>query len=423
MRTFLSKGAFTFCLSAIVATASAQEELVGALAYSVIKKLDNGVEVRNGGFGSAMTGHPLKPNHFYVLTDRGPNVDFDGPEGKGKKFPVPGYSPRIAEVERLGNGELRIARTLTLHAPGGEPITGLPNPEGMGATGETPYDYAGRVLGFDPYGLDPEGIAALKDGGFWVSDEYGPHIVHYSSAGYELERLNPFGTGTGGRKLPKVFANRRPNRGMEGLAITPDEQRLVGVMQSTLFNPSKKAVKNKTLTRILTLDIATGEAHQYLYRQEADNLSNSEIAAISKDEFLMVERDGGFAGEKAKYKRLYKIDLRGATDVSGDFDSQTGMQINGKALEELSWDELAAAGVQPVRKTLVVDLLAQMNYPHDKLEGLWIMDANKVAVINDDDFAVAEQNGNVAQKIIPATGRVDANTLYVIDLEKPLNSD
>ncbi|ABC27565.1 hypothetical protein HCH_00665 [Hahella chejuensis KCTC 2396] len=37
--------------------------------------------------------------------------------------------------------------------------------------------------------------------------------------------------------------------------------------------------------------------------------------------------------------------MRGATDVSGDSDSQTGMQINSKALEELSWDELAAAGV------------------------------------------------------------------------------
>ncbi|ABC27566.1 hypothetical protein HCH_00666 [Hahella chejuensis KCTC 2396] len=70
-------------------------------------------------------------------------------------------------------------------------------------------------------------------------------------------------------------------------------------------------------------------------------------------------------------------------------------------------------------KTLVFDLLAQMNYPHDKLEGLWIMDANKVAAINDDDFAVAERNGDVVQKVPPATGRIDANTLYVTDLGNP----
>ncbi len=33
------------------------------------------------------------------------------------------------------------------------------------------------------YGLDSEGLAALNDGTFWVSDEYRPHIVHYDANG------------------------------------------------------------------------------------------------------------------------------------------------------------------------------------------------------------------------------------------------
>jgi len=52
---------------------------------------------------------------------------------------------------------------------------------------------------------------------------------------------------------------------MEGLAVTPDEKTLVGIMQSTLYNPSKKAATNTTLARIVTFDLDTGETHQYLY--------------------------------------------------------------------------------------------------------------------------------------------------------------
>ena len=59
----------------------------------------------------------------------------------------------------------------------------------MGGTGEIPYDGAGNPivvdssrtydattnpLKLDNYGLDSEGLVALKEGTFWVSDGYGP---------------------------------------------------------------------------------------------------------------------------------------------------------------------------------------------------------------------------------------------------------
>ncbi|WP_020409252.1 esterase-like activity of phytase family protein [Hahella ganghwensis] len=411
--------AMTICVSAGNLLASDFD--ASSLSYSVITKLDNGTEVRNGGYGSAMTAHPTMPDHFYLLTDRGPNANFTGKEGKGKKFSAPDYTPRIAEVKLNSDGSIHIVRTILLQAPDGRPITGLPNPEGMGSTGEVPYDNHGKVLNLDPYGLDSEGLVAMKDGTFWVSDEYGPHIVHYSAKGVELERINPFGSGTGHRKLPAVFANRRANRGMEGLAITPDEKTLVGIMQSTMFNPSKQEISNKTLTRIVTFDIASGLTKQYLYHQDADNLSNSEIAAINDHEFLVIERDGGFLGDKAEYKRLYRIDLTAATDVNGDFSAPTGLLIGNKTLEQSSWDDLALAGITPVTKELVADVLADLNYPHDKLEGLWVRSAWEIGVINDDDFAVtADKEGTVIQKVLKATNEVDANTLYTFKLNKPL---
>jgi hypothetical protein len=390
-----------------------------ALPYQVLTSMENGTEIRNGGYGSAMTAHPSLGDHFYALTDRGPNAKYQGPEGKGKIFPTPEYTPRIG-LFRLSNGEVEQVKVILLKDPKGKLITGLPNPKGMGDTGEVAYANDKSVLQADPFGLDSEGLVALKDGSFWVSDEYGPHIVHYSATGIELERINPFGTGTGGRKLPAVFANRRANRGMEGLAITPDEKVLFGIMQSTLYNPSKKAISNKNLTRIVSFDIATGKTEQFLYQQEANNLSNSEIVALNQQQFLVIERDGGFAGasgkKQAKFKRIYQIDLSQATDVSGDVDDELGLTFAGKTLEQMTWQELAQQGIKPVKKTLVNDLLVDMPtpYPHDKLEGLWLRADKQLAVLNDDDFAVAAKGEQVIQKILPANQTIDRNTLYLL---------
>ena len=49
-----------------------------------------------------------------------------------------------------------------------------------------PYDPIHEPIKLDDYGLDSEGLAALNDGTFWVSDEYGPHIVHYDANGKKL---------------------------------------------------------------------------------------------------------------------------------------------------------------------------------------------------------------------------------------------
>jgi hypothetical protein len=39
-------------------------------------KKDGMLEIRNGGYGSDMTGHPANKNQFYALTDRGPNTTY-----------------------------------------------------------------------------------------------------------------------------------------------------------------------------------------------------------------------------------------------------------------------------------------------------------------------------------------------------------
>src|SRR5690606_3899051 len=137
------------------------------------------------------------------------------------------------------NGEVKKIKDILLKRPDGSLISGLPNSSSLGGTGETPYDADGNPilvdnnlpydeqtnpLKLDDYGLDGEGLVALSDGTFWISDEYGPHIVHFDAEGEEIERINAFTSDTRTiYNLPAEFANRRANRGMEGLTVTPDE--------------------------------------------------------------------------------------------------------------------------------------------------------------------------------------------------------
>jgi len=397
-----------------------------ALHHPEILGESKSVQIRHGGFGSAIARVPGEDDQMYLLTDRGPNFNTATKGQKG--FPVPDYTPTIGRFRVTIDG-LELLEAIRLKDPDGNLISGLPNPAGMGATGETAVNVDGLPLvANDPYGLDSEGLVALADGTFWISDEYGPHMVHFDRDGRELERINPFGTGTGGRSLPKVFATRRANRGMEGLAITNDGRWLVGIMQSTMYNPKKdtKTLKSKSpITRILFFNIASGATRQYVYIQEAPGLSNSEILAIPgyPDQFLVIERDGRFLkhpDKPAKYKRVYRIDISGATDISDPADSETGKLVKGKTIEQLYAEgALAAAGIAPVTKSLLIDLL-ERDYPHEKAEGLAIFNATTLIVGNDDDFGVTSSKGRLSQKILPATGQVDTNTLYYYTLDRPL---
>jgi len=375
----------------------------------------NSVDVIHGGFGSGSAAHPTRKGEFYVITDRGPNTDYLN----GKKFLVPDFTPTIMHFKINADGNIEVIKYIKLKNPSGQPITGLPNPAGMGSTGETAYDSSGNVLGTDNYGLDSESIVAAADGTFWVSDEYGPHIVHYSAEGVELERISPIGVNTGPRKLPAVLAKRRANRGMEGLCITPDGKTLVGTIQSTMYVPTKALATNTTLTRIVTFDIATGQTKQYLYKQNGSGSDSvCDITAISSTEFLVIERDGNY-GSQGGTKKVYRINIAGASDVNGtDITAVDGMKINNKTLEQSTWDEITNAGIKPVSKVLAVDLVAKLGYEHDKFEGIVYLGNNKLAVFNDDDFGVLDDgNGNPKAKILPKTGKVDKGTMYVVDIQ------
>ena len=103
-----------------------------------------------------------------------------------------------------------------------------------------------------------------------------------------------------------------------------------------------------------------------------------------------------------------------------------GLTINGATLEQFigqdndHWHELKMLSINPVIKTLVVDVIAELDYPHDKVEGLWLRQDGSLGLLNDDDFAITDvtmTDGSNAleQKYLDTAKTIeDANRLYIV---------
>jgi hypothetical protein len=396
-----------------------------------------GVTLTGGAFGSSLYPDPGHPGEYYGLEDRGPNVT--APNGDDVE-PVPSYDPSIA-LFRLTGGDAVLQRLIPLRDAAGHPYSGLVNSQNP--TGEKIEDSGGHVLATDPNGYDSEGLVALPDGTFWVSDEYGPFVTHFSRDGRQLQRLSPLDG-----SLPAELAHRVANRGMEGLTITPDGKTLVGMMQSALQQPDLNGsnAKNLAPVRIVTYSLRTHALHEYLFlldNPKTTGVAVSEITALSDSTFLVDERDGNFPGAGV-YKKLWKIDISGATDVGpaakvpgAVYDPASGLEIGGKSIEAVTLGEdtaqagatLSADGITPVSQSLFLDvdqLLLSLSpqakfFDHDKIEGVAALDHGREIVIsNDSDFGISGVTSTappwqLQAKIDPATGQQDDGEYLVID--------
>ncbi|MEC3914803.1 esterase-like activity of phytase family protein [Nocardia sp. CDC160] len=394
-----------------------------------------GVPVQASGYGSAFTPVPGSTDEFYGLTDRGPNVD--GKAKNEKIAPVPDFTPQIAKFKLVGN-KATVESTILLKNPAGQPFNGLVDTSA--STGETMKDLTGKTLAPTDHGIDSEGLVALPDGSLWVSDEYGPFLVHFDAKGTELERLAP------GRGLPKELSYRTPNQGMEGLTITPDGNTLVGVIQSALSEPGVTNSRETPVTRLVTVDLKTRAVKEFAVPLEnpKEKLAISEITALTNTTFLIDERDGNKA-PKAN-KKLWTIDISGATDIGprskvagAPYDPDKGILIDGKPLEVYvgtvsTADAVAAlkkANITPVAKTANLDLAGLLDslnpdgkfFGHDKIEGVATTDGGKTLYIsNDSDFGLEALTGDqppygLKAKIL-ANGVQDTGEILAVDTTK-----
>ena len=207
------------------------------------------------------------------------------------------------------------------------------------------FYFTGRSDGFDPSQsslngsnarLDTEGLRVSNDGrSVYISDEYGPYVYQFDRATGARIRTFTLPANLGITNLSAVGATeisnntasgRIANKGMEGLAITPDGSTLYGFMQSPL---AQDGGDGKRYNRIVKINIASGAVNEYAYDSKvldpasstgaSKTYNSSELLAVNDHQFLVLERDGKGLGDgsPAVMKQLRLVDLAGAADVSG----------------------------------------------------------------------------------------------------------
>ena len=367
--------------------------------------LENGVKANLlGGMGSGLAW--AGGSTFLALPDRGPNATPWNPAIDDTSSYIARFHTLQLGLTASGSGALPFTLTPTLT---GTTLLYSPTALAYGAGGAArlgnttdKFYFSGRSDNFDATKnsthpnngrLDPEGLRVSKDGkSVFVSDEYGPYVYQFDRATgariatFELP-ASTFGVAKlsshGADEISGNTTGRVANKGMEGLAITPDGKTLVGFVQGPLIQDGGDGGR---ANRIVTIDIATHAVKQYAYdnRVGSKNYNSSEIFALNDHQFLVLERDGKGLGDgsAAAFKSIYLVDLNGAQDVS---------DLSGEA----------ALIAKAPAKTLFLDLKAALNAAGiasdkipAKLEGLAFGDdvvingvlTHTLYVANDNDF-------------------------------------
>lgn len=405
-------------LLALSATAGAAPILVatGSLGGTTDKSglagvLENGVDANAvlGGMGSGLAW--AGGSTFLALPDRGPNATawsaaLDNTTSFISRFQT--VSLGLTQTSNGGNYNYTLTPNLTsttlLYSA--SPLNyGAATP---GINTSDKFYFSGRSDNFsgsastNPLNarLDPEGIRVSNDGkSVFITDEYGPYVYQFNRATGErmatftlpsaltAANLAPSGTA----EISANTSGRVANKGMEGLAITPDGKTLVGFMQSPLIQDGGDGGR---ANRIVTIDIATGATKQFVYdnylADTKKTYNSSEILAINDHEFLVLERDGKGLGDgsKAVVKRIYKIDLSNATEI-GALNGGNGISGESALLQyavnkTLFLDLKAALNGAGVSDANIPAKLEGMAFGEDILEGLTRY--HTLYVANDNDF-------------------------------------
>jgi len=383
---------------------------LGKVSFRGNKTMDFTVGIGSGAFH--YKGDP--DNVFYTVTDRGPNIkcsavkkllgadnaDLCGGDKKGKVFPIPRFAPTIFKIALNDDRSFSVLETVTLKNSVGQPVSGVVNPLTTSNT-ENGYANMGGKLAFDSEGLDVESMVRMSDGTFWISDEYAPSIAHVAADGRILKRLVPTGLDkdlSGANypvmaKLPGILKWRKLNRGIESIAVSDDEKSLYFAMQSPLAYPNVKTYKSSNAVRLFKMDIATLKVvGEYIYplddpksftvdnstkARKQNNVKVSEMTALKGDRLLVLERI-------SKTTKFYVVDLAKGRNIAG---SKWDAEVVSPSLEQLKVEGMAKKNIPALEKTLVMNTDNRGGMPK-KIEGIGLVDAKTLMLINDNDFGI-----------------------------------
>ncbi|MER5326193.1 esterase-like activity of phytase family protein [Streptosporangium roseum] len=237
--------------------------------------------------------------------------------------------------------------------------------------------------------FDVESIVRTLDGTYWIGDEFGPFLLHFSPTGRLLEA--PV-------SLPDVKAPENPfldggqpnlgrSKGFEGMARSVDGRRLYPLLEGTVTGDPSGSLRMHEFD--LRRQTYTGK--RWTYRLDSPDNAIGDMIAVDRNRFLVIERDN-LQGDAARTKRIYLVDTRD----------------------------------QDLRKTLVADLLDLANphglggfgetfrFPFQTIEDVVILDDRTLGVLDDNNFPFSAGR---------TPGRPDDNEFITIRLSRPLLAD
>ena len=405
------------------------------------KKNPAGANVNRNGFFSDLF-YDTKKKDWYALSDRGPGGGLISYGTRVQRFTL------TYDATGAISG-YQITKTIPFMNANNTPFNGL-NPNLLNGDNS--------VLGNS---FDPEGLVVGQGGHLFVSDEYGPSVYEFTSSGHFIRAFTP-----PDNLLPRLngtldfFADppttgRQGNRGYEGLAINTSRTKLYAILQDPLqeeglsppppasqANPGRRS-RN---VRIVEYDIASGMSERQLVYQldtvadinarnpaetafgataQGRNIGASSIYGLSDTEFLVLERDNRGRGVDNPtginpgplHKRIYKIDISAATDVS--------------EISLVGTNDVLPAGVIAVGKTLFLDLLEAIDgaghWQPEKIEGFAVgpqlpNDKRLYIAGTDNDYSVTQTGAGEQFDVCIQTdddGAVTATTQVEIDTACP----
>ena len=258
---------------------------------------------------------------------------------------------RDFKTARGGSGKLMVKDTIVLRDPNhkaGFPIVNEDSAER-------------RLTGAD---FDPESLVLAPDDTFWIGEEFGPFLLHFSRDGRLLEA--PFaleGIVSPDDPLGRA-ANIKSSKGFEGLSLSADKSALDGLLEGPVAGDDAKQL------RIYRFDLAskTWDDKPRYYQMEDAKHSIGELEILPNGKYLVIERDS-FQNAAARFKRIYEIDL--------DFTSGKGNLLLPKReradlLNISDPDHLASSGV--------------FRFPFQTIESVLPLDNDRVIVMNDNNY-------------------------------------
>ena len=173
------------------------------------------------------------------------------------------------------------------------------------------YTKQRRLTGAD---FDIESMVVAPDGSFWIGEEFGPYLLHFSRDGVLLR--NPVPMPYPGRKGVQVkspsnptlaageIANLRNSKGFEAMAGSANGRYLYPILEGYLDGDDKR-------TRVISqfdtrLNRYTGRT--WKYQTDTDDNLVGDVFMTAANRLLVLERDD-FWGSRSVTKRVYQVNL------------------------------------------------------------------------------------------------------------------